>query len=176
MKANHAQLAWIFFRIGAVAFGGLGATVALLEEELARRRALVSHERIADGLTYTKLLPGSTAVQVVAYLGWVLGGWRGALVSAVAFLLPSIAVMLAFAWAYSLLPELPWIIAVRRGVIAAVVGLLLVTMFRLAKSALSGPVAILLAVAAFAVGAWSQAHAAWIVLVAGFIGVLGGRR
>ena len=173
--ASQAQLAWIFLRIGAVAFGGLGATVALLEEELARRRALVSHERIADAMTYTKLLPGATAVQVVAYLGWSLGGWFGALVSTVAFLLPSVAVMLAFAYAYSLLPELPWIIAVRRGVIAAVIGLLLLTMFRLAKSALGGPIALLVAVAAFAVGAWSQAHAAWIVIAAGVVGVLGRR-
>ena len=173
--ASQAQLAWIFLRIGAVAFGGLGATVALLEEELARRRALASHERIADALTYTKLLPGSTVVQVVAYLGWSLGGWTGALVSTVAFLLPSVAVMLGFAYAYSLLPELPWIIAVRRGVIAAVIGLLLLTMFRLARSALGGPIAILVAVAAFAVGAWSQAHAAWIVIAAGVVGVLGRR-
>ena len=173
--ASQAHLAWIFFRIGAVAFGGLGGTVALLEEELARRRALVSHERIADALTYTKLLPGSTVVQVVAYLGWSLGGWIGALVSTVAFLLPSVAVMLAFAYAYSLLPELPWIIAVRRGVIAAIIGLLLLAMFRLAKSALGGPIAMLVAVAAFAVGAWSQAYGAWIVIAAGVAGVLGRR-
>jgi chromate transporter len=173
--ASHTQLAWIFFRIGAVAFGGLGATVALLEEELARRRALVSHERIADALTYTKVLPGSTAVQIVAYLGWSLGGWTAALVSTVAFLLPSVVVMLAFAYAYSILPELPWIIAVRRGVIAAVVGLLLLTTFRLAESALSGPLAIVVAVAAFGVGGWSPAHTAWIVVAAGVIGVLARR-
>jgi chromate transporter len=174
--ASHAQLAWTFLRIGAVAFGGLGATVALLEEELARRRTLTSHEQIADALTYTKLLPGSTAVQVVAYLGWSLGGWTGALVSTVGFLLPSVVVMLAFAYAYSILPELPWIIAVRRGIIAAVVGLLLLSTFRLAKKTLSGPLSILLAVAAFAVGGWSQAHAAWIVVAAGVVGVLGWRR
>ena len=174
--ARHAQLAWIFFRIGAVAFGGLGATVALLEEELARRRTLAAHERIADALTYTKLLPGSTAVQVVTYLGWSLAGWTGALVSTVAFLLPSVVVMLVFAYAYSLLPELPWIIAVRRGVIAAVIGLLLLTMFRLAKSALGELLPILVALAAFAVGAWSQAHAAWIVVAAGVVGVLSRRR
>ena len=175
MIASPAQLAWIFFRIGAMAFGGLGATVALLEEELVRRRKLASRERIGDALTYTKLLPGSTAVQVVAYLGWSLGGSRAALVSTVAFLLPSVVVMLTFAYAYSLLPELPWIIAVRRGVIAAVIGLLLLTTFRLAKATLGEPLAILVAVAAFAVGAWSQAHGAWIVVAAGVLGVVGRR-
>lgn len=172
---RQAQLAWIFCRIGAMAFGGLGATVALLEEELARRRPLTSHDRIAAALAYTKLLPGSTVVQVVAYLGWTLGGWTGALVSTGSFLLPSVAVMVAFAYAYSLLPELPWIIAVRRGVIAAVVGLLLLTMFRLARSAGGGAMTILVALAAFTVGVWSQAHAAWIVVAAGLLGVLARR-
>ena len=167
-----ARLAWIFFRIGAVAFGGLGATVALLERELSGRHGLTSHERIADALTYTKLLPGSTAVQVVAYLGWVLGGWRGAIVSTAAFLFPSVLLMVAFAYAYSMLPDLPWIIAGRRGVIAAVVGLLLLAMFRLATSSLRATSAMLVAVIAFAVGAWSQAHTALIVVAAGAIGVL----
>lgn len=111
----------------------------------------------------------------MAYLGWSLGGWTGAFVSTGAFLLPSFVVMLAFAYGYSLLPELPWIIAARRGVIAAVVGLLLLTTYRLAESALTGPLAILVAVAAFAVGGWSRAHAAWIVVAAGVSGVLRGR-
>ncbi len=174
--ARHAQLAWIFFRIGAAAFGGLGATVALLEEELARRRMLTSHESVADALTYTKLLPGSTVVQVVAYLGWRLGGWTGSLVSTFAFLVPSVVAMLAFAYGYSQLAALPGIASVRRGVVAAVVGLLLLTMFRLARTALLGAFEIALAVASFAVGAGSPAHAVWIVLAAGFVGVFSRRR
>jgi chromate transporter len=176
MVRHQAQLAWIFVRIGAAAFGGLGATLALLEEELVRHRKLLSSESIADSLTYTKLLPGSTAVQVVGFLGWRLGGWPGSAVCTAAFLAPSVLAMLALAYGYSYVTAVPAAAAVRRGVLAAVVGLLLLTLFRMAQAILDKPLAIALALAAFAVGSGLQANAVWIVVAAGVIGVLSRRR
>ena len=80
------RLGWTFLRIGAVAFGGLGATLALLERELVERLHVSTKGQITEALTYTKLLPGSTVVQVVAYLGWRLGGWSAsAVVTACSF-------------------------------------------------------------------------------------------
>lgn len=167
---RHGQLAWIFARIGALAFGGLGATLALIDAELARRRTLVSADTVAEALTWTKPLPGSTVVQVVAFLGWRLGGWTASAVCTAAFLAPPALFVLALAYAYAALPPSPVIAAVRRGVLAAVVGLLLVTMSRLAGRVAVGrgaPVA----VAAFALGAF-EINAAAIVLAAGLLGAL----
>ena len=76
--ASLPRLGWLFLRIGAVAFGGLGATVAVIQRELVERHRLMTMTDVTEALTYTKLLPGSTAVQVVAYLGWRLGGWQRA--------------------------------------------------------------------------------------------------
>jgi chromate transporter len=173
--SHHARLAWIFVRIGAAAFGGLGATLALIETELVRRRKLVSADTLAEALTYTKLLPGSTVVQVVAFLGWRLGGWRASAVCTVAFLVPSVAVMLALAYGYSALPPLPAIVSVRRGVLAAVVGLLLVTTYRVGRPILAGPFALGVALLAFVIGAL-DVNAALIVLAAGLLGSLRRRR
>jgi chromate transporter len=156
-------------RIGAAAFGGLGATVALIEAELVRRRQLASADTITEALTWTKPLPGSTGVQVVAFLGWRLGGWTGSAVCTVAFLAPSIVFMIALAYAYAALPASPAVAAVRRGVLAAVVGLLLVTTARLAGPILVSPLAIGVAVAAFGLGAL-DVNAAAIVLAAGLLG------
>jgi hypothetical protein len=52
-----------FFRIGGVGFDGLGSVLGAAD--------------ITEALIYTKLLPGSTVVQLVSYLGWRLGGWGG---------------------------------------------------------------------------------------------------
>jgi chromate transporter len=173
--SRHAQLAWIFVRIGAAAFGGLGATLALIETELVRRRTFVSADTLAEALTYTKLLPGSTVVQVVAFLGWRLGGWRASAVCTIAFLAPSVAVMLALAYGYSALPPLPAVASVRRGVLAAVVGLLLVTTYRMARPIAVGPFALGVALVAFVMGAL-DVNAALVVLGAGLLGALGRRR
>lgn len=70
-------LGWILLRIGATAFGGLGTILPLIERELMMKRAMLTPADVTEALTYTKLLPGSTGPQVVAYLGYRLGGWSG---------------------------------------------------------------------------------------------------
>ena len=101
-------MAWALLRIGAVAFGGLGATLALLNRDLVERGWLRSSD-VAEALAYTKPLPGSTVVQVVTYLGWRLGGWFGAVVATVMFLLPAFLMMTVAAAAVFALPEAPLI-------------------------------------------------------------------
>ena len=165
-----------FLRIGAVAFGGLGATLALIEAELVRKRGVTNKQELAEALTYTKLLPGSTVVQVVAYLGWRLGGWTGSAVATAAFLLPSAAVMLALSYGYSQVARFPAAGSGLRGLLAAVAGLLLVTTYRLGREVLTSPLPLTLAAAAFGSSLFLHLGAAWIVLTAGLVGVLITRR
>ena len=100
-------LGLVFLRIGATAFGGLGAALALVERELVVKRAWLTAADVTEALTYTKLLPGSTVVQVVAYLGYKLGGWSGAAVATVAFVFPSALMMLGLAAAYVAVTAVP---------------------------------------------------------------------
>src|SRR5467141_2574267 len=102
-------LGWALLRIGAVAFGGLGATLALLQHNLVARRGWLHSSDVTDALAYTKPLPGSTVVQVVTFLGWRMGGWPGAIVAAIAFLLPALALMTVAAAAVLALPDPPWV-------------------------------------------------------------------
>src|SRR6266566_1881265 len=67
-------LGWAFLRIGAMAFGGLGATLALLEHDFVKANGWPQSSDVAAAMAYTKPLPGSTVVQVVTFLGWRLGG------------------------------------------------------------------------------------------------------
>lgn len=72
-RHSTLHLGWSCLRIGAMAFGGLGATLARIDREFVSRRDVISRDELTEALTYTKLLPGSTVVQVVSYLGWRLG-------------------------------------------------------------------------------------------------------
>lgn len=96
---------WVLLRLGAVAFGGLGPTLALLDRELVVRRGWLSSTDVRDALTYTKPLPGSTVVQAMTFLGWRLAGVRGALVATAGFLLPAAALMTVAAVATAALPD-----------------------------------------------------------------------
>lgn len=166
------QVAATFLRIGALAFGGLGTTLALIERELVDNRKALTRDDIAAALTHTKLLPGSTVVQVVAYLGWRLGGWLGSAIATICFVLPSALLMLALAYGYAEVAATPGAIAARRGVLAVVIALLLTTMFRLAAQAVRTPLARALAVGAFAIVALIPNAAPWVVVAAGIVGLV----
>ncbi len=96
-KVPALTLGWIFLHIGATAYGGLGTTLALIERELVTKRGMLTPAEVTEALTYTKLLPGSTGPQAIAYLGYKLGGWSGSAVAMAAFIFPSALLMVLLA-------------------------------------------------------------------------------
>ena len=161
----------IFLRIGAVAFGGLGASLALIERELVTRRQWLTAADITEALTYTKLLPGSHGPQVVAYLGYKLGGWPGSAVATAAFLFPAALMMLVLAVAYGTVTALPALHPAMNGLRAAIVGLLLATTYRLGKANIADRATLGMALASVVAGVVLGVSAAVIVVTAGLLGV-----
>src|SRR5712692_10503586 len=76
-RMSLAALAWVFLKIGATAIGDTGPVLAIIERDLVEGRRVLTRADVTEALTYTKLLPGSTVVQIVAYLSYRLGGWPG---------------------------------------------------------------------------------------------------
>ncbi|MCC6179835.1 MAG: chromate transporter [Chloroflexi bacterium] len=169
---SMGTLAWVFFRIGATAFGE--TELVIIERELLDRRGVLTHQDLTDALTYTKSLPGSTVVQIVAYLAYQLGGWTGSAVATVAYLLPSTVAMMALAAGYLAVGGLPLLRPAADGLTAAAVGLLLATAWRLGKRSITPrqPLSIVLALAAVITGGVFGISAALLVVAAGLIGIV----
>src|SRR5215510_4475812 len=161
----------IFLQIGATAFGGLGSTLALVERELVTKRQWLTVADVTEALTYTKLLPGSTGPQVVAYLGYKLGGWSGSALATAAFVVPATLMMLVLAAAYGTVTALPALQPAVHGLTAAVVGLLLATTYRLGKANITDHITLGMALASVMAGAVLGVNAALIVVAAGLLGV-----
>jgi len=171
-KVSVLTLGWIFLHIGATAFGGLGTTLALIERELVTKRGMLTPAEVTEALTYTKLLPGSTGPQAIAYLGYKLGGWSGSAIAMAAFILPSALLMVLLAGAYVATTALPAIGPAVNGLTAGVVGILLATTYRLGKPNIKEPLTWGIALVAFAVGAFVGISAAFIVVAAGLLGMI----
>jgi chromate transporter len=165
-------LGWIFLYIGATAYGGLGTTLALIERELVTKRRMLTPADVTEALTYTKLLPGSTGPQAIAYLGYKLGGWSGSAVAMAAFIVPSALLMVLLAGAYVATTALPALGPTVNGLTAGVVGILLATTYRLGKPNIKEPLTWGIALVAFAVGAFLGISAALIVVAAGLLGMI----
>jgi chromate transporter len=163
-----AVLAWELLRLGAFAFGGLGATLILLQRRLVDRHGWLQQSDISEALAFTKTLPGSTGIQVVAYLGWRLRGWPGALIGASAFIAPAMLLMMAAAAGTLALPDTPWMQGALTGIQIAVVGLLAASMWRLARSEAKTPMLVAVLLLSGALGFF--VHAVIVVVGAGIIG------
>ena len=165
-----ASLGWTFLRIGAVAFGGLGAALAIIERVAVERRGWFSAGDIADALAFVKPLPGSTVIQVVTFLGWRIRRWPGALVATLAFLAPSFALMVTGAILVTSLPDTPLVSGALAGIQVAVVGLLANAIWKLAQSEGKGRVLLLAQLVAFGLG--FVVNAALVVIGIGAGGTL----
>lgn len=154
-----------FLRLGALAFGGLGAALALIDRDLVERRGWATAEDVRAALAFTKPLPGSTVVQVVAFLGWRLGRWPGALTASVAFVLPSAALMILGAALLTAVPGGRVLDGALLGLQVAVVGLLASALLRLSGDIASSRLRVL-ALLALAAGLLSF-NSAVIVVIAG---------
>jgi chromate transporter len=118
------EVARLFGKLGVIAFGGPAAHIALMREEIVRRRRWVSDERFVDLLGMTNLIPGPNSTEMAIHLGYTRAGWGGLVAAGVAFIVPATLIVLALAWAYveyGALPQAVWLLYGIKPVIIAVV-------------------------------------------------------
>jgi len=143
------QAVRVWLRIGCLSFGGPAGQIALLHREVVEERRWVSDRRFLHALNFCTLLPGPEAQQLAVYLGWLLHGAKGGFAAGLLFIAPGAAVMLALSLAYALLGDVPLVAALFFGLKCAVLVLVVEALQRIARRALKGRVAWLLAAAAF---------------------------
>src|SRR5688500_7604544 len=76
-RGSVGEVARLFGTLGIIAFGGPAAHIALMREEIVRRRRWVSDERFVDLLGMTNLIPGPNSTEMAIHLGYARAGWGG---------------------------------------------------------------------------------------------------
>jgi chromate transporter len=163
----------VFLEIGATSVGGLGPSLAVIERELVSRHRVLTAAEVAEATAATRLLPGSSFIQVMSFLGYRLGGWTGSVVATLACVLPPVTAMLLLGVFYETVSGWSGFGGAAQGLMAAVVGLLLASACRFGRAVLAGPLGLGIALGAFGSSAGLGVPAAAVVVVAGLVGVLG---
>src|SRR5208283_5373617 len=101
------ELALLFLKLGTTAFGGPAAHIAMMENEVVRRRQWLQREEFLDLLGMANLLPGPSSTELAIFIGWRRAGWRGLLLGGICFILPAALIVSAMAWAYMRFGKLP---------------------------------------------------------------------
>jgi len=135
-----------FFKVGAFVLGGGLTMIAFIQDQVVGELHWLTPREFIDGLALGQFTPGPVLI-VAAYVGYKVAGFAGATVAATATFLPSFILMLATVPVLDRVRKLAWTRAMMRGMGPAVIGILTVSLIRLAPHALPNPFAIAIMVA-----------------------------
>src|SRR3984893_16691410 len=89
LPGSLRELALFFLRLGGTAFGGPAAHIAIMEDELVRRRKWLTREKFLDLLGASNLIPGPSSSELAIHIGYQRAGWAGLVVAGWWFILPA---------------------------------------------------------------------------------------
>jgi chromate transporter len=169
------ELAGVFLKLGTIAFGGPAAHIAMMEDEMVRRRAWLSRQEFLDLIGAAALLPGPNSTEVALFVGQRRAGWRGLVLAGFCFILPAAVLVTGFAWAYVRFGSVPRAAGVLYGVKPVIVAVLVQALASFVRTAVKtrwlAAVCSLAAIAA-AVGA----QPVLVLVAAGVLGAAAARR
>ena len=134
-KPTLRELALFFLRLGTTAFGGPAAHIAMMEDEVVRRRQWVPREKFLDLLGAANLIPGPSSTEMAIFIGYLCKGWAGLLLAGVCFIAPAMVIVIGFAWAYVRFGNLPQITWLLYGVKPVVIAIILQALWQLGRTA-----------------------------------------
>ena len=168
-SVSLAKLTLFFLKVGSVLFGSGYVLLAFLRADLVDRWGWLTERQLLDAIAVGQFTPGPVFT-TATFVGYVLAGWPGAALSTVAIFLPAFV----FVWIthpfIARMRASPRVGAFLDGVVAASLGLMAAVAIVMARSTLTSPLWIAVAVVSFlALSIW-RINSAWLVIAGGVLG------
>jgi len=173
MESRHArgsrlrELIVVFGTLGLIGFGGPTAHIALMRREVVERRRWLTDAQLVDLIGITNLIPGPNSTEMAMHVGRLRAGGIGLVLAGLAFILPAAAIVLALAWIYVMFGETPTGAALLHGIKPVIVAIVAVALVAFARTALTGPLRIAVAIGVGAL--WLIGVNELVLLVAGAV-------
>jgi len=172
--ASLVEVGAFLLKVGALTFGGGLTMIAFIQEQVVGQFHWLTPQEFVDGLALGQLTPGPI-LMVAAYVGYKVAGVAGAAVGGTAAFLPSFVMMLAILPAFDRVRKLVWTRAALRGIAPAVIGVLAVSLVRLAPHAVPDAFAVVTLIATVIILiAWRMAPLK-VVLLGAVLGIVRNR-
>lgn len=170
-KNSLAELAKLFLKLGVIGFGGPAVHIAMMEEEVVRKRKWMSPEHFLDLVGATNLIPGPNSTEMTMHIGQERAGWRGLVVAGCCFIIPAVIITAFFAWAYQLYRHLPHVQPFIYGIKPAIIAVIVVTMIGLGRKALKSVQLGIIGLAC-AIAVLAGMNEIFVLFGAGIIGII----
>jgi chromate transporter len=164
------DIASSFLKLGLVSYGGPAIT-GIMQAELQEKRQWISRDRFVEGVSLVNMLPGAGATQLGIFLGYARGGRWGGLLAGVCFVVPAFVIMLTLTVGYAAVGATPIMRSALHGLGPVVLGIFVVAVYRLGKTAVTTTPQAIIAASAAVASLFSPLGTAAILLLAGTAGL-----
>jgi chromate transporter len=150
------EVAALFLKMGAIAFGGPAAHIAIMHDETVNKRKWLNDQQFLDLVGATNLIPGPNSTEMAIHIGFLQARWKGLIVAGLCFITPAMLIVLLLAYvyvSYGTTPQAQWLLY---GIKPVVIAIIIQAIWSLGRKAVKGPLI---------------ATAALLVFVLYFIGV-----
>jgi chromate transporter len=159
------ELVFLFLKLGITAFGGPAAHIAMMHDEVVRRRGWMTDAHFLDLVGATNLVPGPNSTELAFHLGYQRHGWRGLLAAGGCFIAPAALIVGGLAWAYLQYGQTSVGLGLLYGISPVVVAIIGYAVITLGRTAVTGW--LLAGVAAAALAAYLLGLNELVVLAGG---------
>ncbi len=154
MSTPLSSIARLFLKLGFIGFGGPAVHIALMHEEVVKKRAWISEAHFMDLVGATNLIPGPNSTELTMHIGHERAGWKGLLIAGCCFILPAVLItglLAALYQQYGQLPEVqPFIYGIKPAIIAVILSLMISLGKKAIKTVEAGLIGVLAAIAVLA--------------------------
>jgi chromate transporter len=133
------EIALLFLKLGTISFGGPAAHIAMMEDEVVRRRGWLTPDQFLDYVGATNLIPGPNSTELAIHIGHARAGWPGLLVSGCCFIIPATLIVGAIAWGYVRYGALPAISGLFYGIKPVIMAIVAQALWGLGRTAIKTP-------------------------------------
>ncbi|MEX2029515.1 MAG: chromate efflux transporter [Anaerolineales bacterium] len=134
-----SQVAGLFLKLGFTAFGGPAAHIAMMHDEVVKRRRWLDDRDFLDLLGATHLIPGPNSTEMAIHIGFRRAGPLGSVVAGACFILPAATIVMALAWVYVGYGSTPTASGLLYGIKPAVIAIIVMALWDLGRKALKSP-------------------------------------
>ena len=166
------ELAKLFFKLGIIGFGGPVAHIAMIEDEVVKRRQWLTREHFLDLLGATNLIPGPNSTEMVIHVGYVYAGWLGLIVAGVSFILPAVLITSGLAWIYVNYGTLPQVAPILYGIKPVVLAIVINALWGLAKKAVKTRQLLIIALVVVVLSGLFKLNEVIALLIGGLLGMI----
>ena len=157
------QLGWVFFRMGALLFGGGFAMIPFIQQEVVTNYQWLTLDQFVVGIALGQVTPGPVLI-TATFVGYKVASIAGAIAATIGIFLPSFFLVMATSEIHQKVRHNPWVKAAIKGIAAAFTGMLVLVVIGLAKYALVDIQSIAIALGTFAALRLTNLDTVWVVI------------